>query len=51
MSDFLMMFRMGVGAGLWVAGAGLVLTLALPVIAILFRVIGMIFGQRKDDAA
>lgn len=44
------MFLKGIGIGCLVVGAGMVLVLALPVFAVMCKLISMVFGKRKGDA-
>ena len=49
MSELWAMFQQGAGIGAWVVGAGLVLTVALPVFGLLFGLMGLVLrlGNRE----
>ena len=51
MSEIWMMLQKGAGVGAWVVGAGIVLTVALPVFAAVFAVIGRVLqiGDKDGD--
>lgn len=50
MSEIWMMFQKGAGIGAWAVGAGLVLTLALPVFGVLFALIGAVLRMGRRGA-
>ena len=51
MSEVWTMMQKGAGVGAWVVGAGLVLTIALPVFGVLFAVIAKVLrmGGKEDE--
>ena len=51
MEQLIGMFVKGAGAGAWIIGLAIVLTLAMPVVGLLLSLIGRMFsiGRKEDE--